>query len=256
MSFTHRTITLALLVALPAFAQSDIDKDSLKKIEAKFRSLYPGTQIDRIAPSEITGVYEVSMGKNIAYVDATGQYFIFGHLYDMRSQRDLTAERAELLSRIDFASLPLQDAIKTVRGKGRRVFAVFSDPDCPYCQSLEKEMVTLNDVTVYTFLFPLTALHPQSREHAIAIWCASNPSDAWHTFMIDGKMPRDNNGSTARECPHPMERNIALGKKLGVHGTPTLISSDGRVKAGAANGKEIATWLDQTKVTQHGKVIP
>jgi hypothetical protein len=100
------------------------------------------------------------MGANLAYVDQSGQYFLFGHLYDMKSQRDLTAERKDTLARIDFDALPLADAMKEVRGNGSRVLAIFSDPDCPYCQKLETDLRTLTNVTIYTFLMPLVSLHP------------------------------------------------------------------------------------------------
>src|SRR5262245_58600789 len=100
-------------------------------LEARLKALYPGTEVTEVAPSALSGLWEVVLGRNVAYTDATGRYFLFGHLYDMSAQRDLTAERQESLQRIDFSSLPLEDAIKTVRGKGSRVMAVFSDPDCP-----------------------------------------------------------------------------------------------------------------------------
>jgi thiol:disulfide interchange protein DsbC len=242
---------ITLLASLSVFAQSSGDKALIEKVEAKLRALYPGTHIDRVAPSEIAGVYEVAMGKNIAYVDASGQYFLFGHLYDMRSQRDLTAERKEAAAKIDFASLPLQDAIKTVRGNGRRIVAVFSDPDCPYCKSLEREMAKLTDATIYTFLFPLVQLHPQARDRAIAIWCAGDAATAWQSLMLDGKAP------PPRDCANPIERNVVLGGKLGINGTPTLIASDGRMKAGAAGVQEIAAWLDHAdKVALRSKETP
>ncbi|MES2353146.1 MAG: DsbC family protein [Pseudomonadota bacterium] len=251
MAYITRIATIVLLTSFPVFAQTNNDKASLEKVEAKLRALYSGTHIDRVTPSEVAGIYEVAMGKNIAYVDATGQYFLFGHLYDMRSQRDLTAERKESLAKIDFSTLPLQDAIKTVRGNGRRVVAVFSDPDCPYCKSLERETAKLTDATIYTFLCPIAELHPQAREHAAAIWCAADPADAWRAMMIEGKSP------TTRECENPVERNIALAAKLGVNGTPTLIAGDGRVKAGAGNMQEIAAWLDHAdKVALRGKEVP
>ena len=113
------------------------------------------------------------MGKNAAYTDATGRYFVFGHLFDMKEQRDLTAERVEKAARIAFGELPLADAIKTVRGKGERVLAVFSDPDCPYCRRLEAELDKLDNVTLYTFPYPLEGLHPEAKDKSIAVWCAA-----------------------------------------------------------------------------------
>lgn len=236
-------LALALASGLSAPPALADDTATVKAVEAKLRTLYPTTRIDRVAPSEVVGLYEVVMGKNVAYVDAAGRYFLFGHLYDMRAQRDLTAERKDALARIDFATLPLKDAIKTVRGTGRRVVAVFSDPDCPFCKALERELAALTDTTIYTFLFPLDALHPEARTRAVAIWCAQDPAVAWKSLMLDGAAP------APRDCANPVERNVTLGISLGVTGTPTLIAGDGRLKAGSASAQDIAAWLDRAEKT-------
>ena len=213
-------------------------------LETHLKELYPGTQVTSVAPSALPGLFEVVMGRNIAYTDASGRYFLFGHLFDMPAQRDLTAERKDQLQRIDFGALPLADAIKTVRGRGSRVLAVFSDPDCPYCKRLEPELVKLNDVTIYTFLMPLTQLHPNARANAIAVWCATNRAKAWLVFMLHGQIDK------SRDCENPVDRNVALGERLQINGTPTLIASDGRVMPGAASAAQIETWLANSKISQ------
>jgi thiol:disulfide interchange protein DsbC len=177
------------------------------------------------------------MGRNAAYTDSTGRYFIFGHLFDMKEQRDLTVERVEKAARIAFETLPLADAIKTVRGKGERVIAVFSDPDCPFCRRLETELDKLDNVTLYTFLYPLEGLHPEANGKAIAVWCAKDRSGAWSELMRSGKVP------TKASCDNPIERNIQLGQRLSIQGTPTLISTDGRLLPGAAPRERIEQWL-------------
>ena len=245
MSVPLRAVAVALVLSwgmTSALFASD-DGATLKAVEGKLRALYPGTRIDRVTSSELPGLYEVAMGKNVAYVDGQGRYFLFGHLYDMKSQRDLTAERTEARAKIDFATLPLKDAIKTVRGNGRRVLAVFSDPDCPYCKALEAELDGLTDATIYTFLFPLDQLHPEARDRAVAIWCADDPAKAWAALMRDGTLP------SLRDCPNPVERNVALGTSVGVNGTPTLFSGDGRMKAGAVKTAELIAWLDRIDKT-------
>ena len=136
----------------------------LTSLIGRLQALYPSTRFGEIRPTPWPGVFEVAMGANLAYVDASGQYFLFGHLYDMKAQRDLTAERKDTLARIDFNALPLADAIKDVRGRGSRALAIFSDPDCPHCRRLEAELKSLSDVTIHTFLMPIASLHPQARE--------------------------------------------------------------------------------------------
>ena len=187
--------------------------------------------------SQISGVYEVIMGRNAAYTDDTGRYMIFGHLFDMQEQKDLTAAVLEKLNRVDVSALPRGDAIKTVHGEGKRQFYVFSDPDCPYCQQLEKELVGIDNVTVYTYLFPLVGLHPDAYRKAVAIWCANDRPLALFEFMTSGKLSE--NG----DCPNPVDRNIRLGNSLGINGTPTIIFDDGAIHSGLLPVAEIERRL-------------
>ena len=205
----------------------------------RLQALYPSTRFGATHPTAWPGVFEVAMGANLAYVDATGRYFLFGHLYDMRQQRDLTAERKDAMARIDFGSLPLADALTEVRGKGTRTLAIFSDPDCPYCRRLEAELRGLDDITIHTFLMPLASLHPAARGKAVSVWCATDRLATWQALMLRDALPPQ------ADCPHPVDRNVALGEQLGINGTPTLIAGDGRVLAGAASRDQIEAWLSR-----------
>ena len=157
------------------------------------------------------------MGKNIAYTDPSARYLIFGHLFDMAEQRDLTAEVLETLNRIDVSSLPLDDAIKVIRGRGKRSLFVFSDPDCPYCRKLESELSMLDDVTIYTYLYPIKELHPQAARKARLVWCAQDRSTAWNDLMIKGQIPQ----TGTDDCQNPINNNVALARSLGIDATPT-----------------------------------
>lgn len=117
------------------------------------------------------------------------------------------------------------------------ILVIFSDPDCPYCKRLEQELPKLNNVTIYTFLFPLEGLHPESAKTARAIWCASDKSAAWRDYMLNNKLP------TEQTCENPIERNIQLGQKLNINGTPTLIAADGRIMPDAGSADQIEKWL-------------
>lgn len=225
-------VTLCLVTSVTRAADESADA-----LASKLKDLYPATKIERVQRSELPGLFEVVMGRNAAYTDNTGRYFIFGHLFDMKEQRDLTAERVEKAARIAFDTLPLADAIKTVRGKGERVIAVFSDPDCPFCRRLETELDKIDNVTLYTFLYPLEGLHPEAKAKAIAVWCAKDRSGAWSELMRSGKVP------SKSVCDNPIERTIQLGQRLSIQGTPTLISSDGRLLPGAAPRERIEQWL-------------
>lgn len=239
MFATYRPMATAALLATLCLATSvtRAADESADALASKLKDLYPATKIERVQRSELPGLFEVVMGRNAAYTDSTGRYFIFGHLFDMKEQRDLTAERVEKAARIAFDTLPLADAIKTVRGKGERVVAVFSDPDCPFCRRLETELDKLDNVTLYTFLYPLEGLHPEAKAKAVAVWCAKDRSGAWSELMRSGKVP------TKASCDNPIERTIQLGQRLSIQGTPTLISSDGRLLPGAAPRERIEQWL-------------
>jgi thiol:disulfide interchange protein DsbC len=238
---TWIAITLAVLVhpllasaqAVPAVVLSP----ELAAFQSRLKTLYPSSKFDAIAVAPLAGMYEVVINKKVAYVDASGKYFLFGHLYDMATQQDLTSRRIDELSAIDFASLPLSDAIKTVRGNGERKLAVFSDPDCPHCKALEKSLISLNNVTIYTFIFPIAALHPTAKAKAISVWCAKDKSAAWDNLMLR------NAQVSPTQCDHPIDRNIAMAQRMGINGTPTLFSGDGRMQAGAMPIERLESWL-------------
>ena len=235
-----RPATLLFLASLAITSQAwsaDPPNEALDRIKASLKTAYPATEFREVRPTPLPGIYEVSMGRNVAYVGSDTRHFLFGHLYDIQAQRDLTAEHLDEARRIDFASLPLGDAIRTVRGDGTRRIAVFSDPECPYCKGLEQELAKLDNVTIHTFLYPLDELHPEARAKAIAVWCAQDRAAAWKGLMLDGKAPK------SAACDHPIDRNIQLAHKLGVEGTPALFDVRGRRLAGAAPAQRIETFL-------------
>ena len=222
----------ALLVAVAGLASASPSATETE-MAARLKELYPSTRITAVRQSEVTGLFEVIMGRNVAFTDNSGRYFVFGHLFDMREQKDLTAQRLSDINRIDFTQLPLQDAIKTVRGDGSRKLAVFSDPDCPYCKGLEGELAKLENVSIYTFLFPLDGLHPEAKGKAERVWCAANPAKAWAALMTTGKLVESPN------CATPIARINQLATSLGINGTPTIILQDGSLIPGAAPAAEI-----------------
>jgi thiol:disulfide interchange protein DsbC len=118
---------------------------------------------------------------------------------------------------------------------------VFSDPDCPYCRKLEQALVKLDNVTIHTFLYPLDELHPEARVKAIAVWCAQDRAAAWKALMVEANVK----GVTPQpaDCAHPIDRNIALARKLGVDGTPVLFDAQGRRLPGAAPLDRIEAFL-------------
>lgn len=201
---------------------------------------FPGVQVDAVRPAPLPGLYEVYIRSEIVYVDAKAEYLLSGKLLTTADKRNLTAERWNEFNRIDFGKLPLDAAIKTVRGKGTRRLVVFSDPLCPFCRKLEHELANMDDVTLYTFLFPLEDLHKGATARARSIWCSSDRAEAWRAWMMESKEP------AAAECAlDPVAGNQSLGEKLNVTSTPTLFFSDGSRATGAIAAAEIDKLLKQ-----------
>jgi thiol:disulfide interchange protein DsbC len=239
----------ALLSSARMVCAQIADATPEQQLLTTLRRLYPATTFTRVQSTPVRGLYEVRLGNSVAYAAEDGRYFVFGHLFDLATQRDLTVANAPPPTQVDFDALPLADAIKTVHGDGHRTVAVFSDPDCPYCHELEAQLAALDDATVYTFLLPLASLHPQATEKAIAVWCAGDRARAWRTVMLERKtLPFKN-------CTHPIHRNRALAEELQVRGTPTLIAADGRMAAGVMSVTELTAWLDASDETNGSSTV-
>ena len=214
-------LVLSTLLTAGAFAASPAD------VEKRIRSLYPATTIHAVRAAPVKGFYEVVMGKNVAYTDENGRYMVFGHLFDMQEQVDLTAGVIEEFSKVDVARLPVRDALKKIKGKGERVLYVFSDPDCPYCKKLEGELAKIDNVTIYTFLLPI--LSEDSLKKSKQIWCSADRAKAWNDWMLDGKTP-----SGREDCDTAaITRNQEFGRKLNITGTPTMFFGNGERVPGA-----------------------
>ncbi len=222
---------LTILLGLTQLVHAD-ESALRKKIEAA----YPKFKVESIVKTPYAGLYEVFMGGQIIYTDEKLTFLIAeGHLVDPKTRKDITGERLEELTKIDFNSLPLDKAIKVVKGNGSRKIAVFSDVDCPYCKQLERnELSNITDVTIYTFLYPLEQLHPNAAEKSKLIWCADNREQAWKNWILDDQLPK-----SAGNCKVPLEEIGALARKVGVASTPTLIFSDGKRMMGAQPYKAI-----------------
>jgi len=224
---------LVVITAALFASQAIADEVSLKKA---FEAAYPKMHVESVVKTPYAGLYEVFANGQIVYADDKLTFLIAeGRLVDIKSKRDVTNERLDELTKIDFNTLPLDQAIKVVKGNGSRKIAVFSDPDCPFCKRLEQqELVNINDVTIYTFLLPLEQLHPDAGNKAKAIWCASDRSKAWQDWVINNQLPKN-----AGSCDHPVDKIADLGKKLGVTSTPTIFFADGKRMLGAYPAAQI-----------------
>ena len=220
---------LAGLAAVSAIA-------SEAAIRQSFQARFPKATVESVARTPFAGIYEVVFNGQIAYTDEKLNFVFFGNLVDMRAgaERNITRERnAELAAQSLRKSA--DNAVKRVRGNGKRVLYTFEDPNCGYCRELQKELMKLSDVTIYTFLWPI--LSPDSIDKSRAVWCAKDRAKAWDDLMSRGVAPQ-----AGAKCDAPFERNHELAQRFGFRGTPAVFLGDGR-QVGA--GYVPATELEQ-----------
>ncbi|TXH29097.1 MAG: DsbC family protein [Burkholderiaceae bacterium] len=229
------TFVSAAVVALSAQA---FDTAIRKNLAERLPNL---PKIDEVNRTAMPGLFEVRVnGTEILYTDAEANFLIQGSLIDTKAKRNLTEERIDKLTAIDFASLPVKDAFTVVRGNGKRKLAVFEDPNCGYCKRFERDLQKVDNVTIHMFLYPI--LGAGSTERSRNIWCAKDRAKAWNDWMLKDVDPASATCDTAA-----LTRNVELGRKYKITGTPTLIFADGSRVPGAINAQQIEKFLSDGK---------
>jgi thiol:disulfide interchange protein DsbC len=198
-------------------------------------------KIDEVSKTPMNGLYELRINdSDIFYTDAEGNFLIQGSLMDTKARRNLTEERVDKLSAIDFDALPLKDAFTIVRGNGKRKMAVFEDPNCGYCKRFERDLQKVSDVTVYMFLYPI--LSPDSTDKSKNIWCTKDKGKAWQDMMV-----RDQSVPAGKCDTAAIDRNLAFGKKHKITGTPTIFFADGSRVPGAIAAAQVEKQLTEAR---------
>lgn len=229
------TLTAALLAALGASAQEATIRKNLAERIPQLQ------KIDEVGKSAMPGLYEIRVnGTEIYYTDAEGNFLLQGNLIDTKLRRNLTEERVEKLTAISFDALPFKDAFTVVRGNGKRKLAVFEDPNCSYCKRFERDLQKVDNVTISMFLYPI--LSADSNEKSKHIWCAKDKAKAWQDWMV-----RDKAASVASCDTSAIERNVEIGRKHKITGTPTLIFVDGTRIPGAISTAQVEKYLTDAK---------
>lgn len=225
------------LLALPATAN---EVQIRKVLERKLGTV----RIEGVTPAPVAGLWEVRYrtpnGVQVVYTDAAATYIIQGRIYDLQNDKDLTDERLRKLNAIRFDSLPFDLAVKVTRGNGKRVLAMFSDPYCPACRQFERSLAQLDDLTVYVFMYPV--IRPENADHSRAVWCSSDRAKAW-LELAAAPQPKVPEAGTA--CDDPVDKVLALGRKLAVNSTPTLFLTNGERLSGGLGARELRELLDK-----------
>ncbi|MYN30309.1 DsbC family protein [Duganella levis] len=233
-------LSLSVLMASCVGAQTPPSTEAIKKlIEPR---LGVNVKVDSVTETPYSGLYEIRIGSDILYTDKTATYLINGHIFNLSTGADLTRERIDDITKIKFSDLPLDKAIKTVKGDGSRVIAVFEDPNCGYCKRLRQTTLKETDnVTIYTFMYNI--LSDDSFVKSKNIWCSPDRSKAWDDWMVSGKAA----AVADAKCEAPNDEVVELGHKLGIQGTPAIFFADGSRIPGAIDAKALEEKFSKVK---------
>ena len=229
---------LVSAMAVGAFAQEDVIRRAIARRYPELKA------IDEVRKAPVAGLYEIRVnGSDIYYTDASANHLIVGNIYSTRDHVNLTEERVNKLTAIAYDKLPFKDSFTIVRGNGERKLVVFEDPNCGYCKRFERELQTINNVTVHLFLYPI--LGPDSLEKSKTIWCAKDRAQTWQDWMVhEQSLP-----TTIAMCDtNALQRNVELGRVFKVTGTPTLFFIDGSRVPGAIDAKQIEKRLSEARL--------
>ena len=221
-----KTLAFALVSFISSLSLANVDT-----VKSNLSKQHPKLNIENIQSTDMKGIYSGSMDGQVVYLGEDAQHILVGSMYRLSDQKNLTQDLVLKQNSIDWKKLPLQDAVKSVRGNGKRQIAIFSDPNCPYCKQLEAELSKLNNVTIYTFIYPIKT---QSIAVSKQVFCEKDPALAWSNLISKGIQP-----SSKKTCANPVERNLSLGKSLGLTGTPAIIFSNGFKVMGSHPAQDI-----------------
>ena len=234
----------ALVFALALVPAAFADEAAIRKNISERVPDFP--KIDEVTKTSIPGLYEIRVGTDILYTDEQGNYIIEGQLIETKTRTNLTEQRVAKLTAIDFKALPLKDAMVWKQGTGERKLVIFADPNCGYCKKFERDLLTVKDITVYTFLYPI--LGPDSTEKSKQIWCAKDNAKVWRDWMIKG--------TPIAESPtcdtSALSRNVALGRKHRINGTPGVVYEDGKMQPGAVGAEAVERQLAASRAKSNG----
>jgi thiol:disulfide interchange protein DsbC len=233
---TKNLLVFIAAVTLSLSAMAENAEANIKKILQQ--RMGDGAVIETVAKTPYGGLYEVKIGSELVYTDAEAKFVFIGRVVDAETSKDYTQARLDEINRIKFSDLPLEAALKTVKGNGKRVIAVFEDPNCGYCKRFRKTLNETKDITVYTFMYNI--LSDDSRVKSKNVWCSADRSKAWDEWMLNAKVP----ATAAESCTvTPNEKVLELGRKLKVSGTPTIFFADGSRVPGAVDAKTLEAKL-------------
>lgn len=227
---TTLILLLAALAISPALATD--------AIERRMAEVVPTLTPDEIQESGMPGVYEVRYGTDIFYVSEDGRFLLQGSLIDLETRENLTEKSRRSVRAAIFAAIPDDELTVFVPEREVRfVINIFTDPNCPFCRQLHDEMQTYLNAGVKVRYFMYPVLGRQSPTIMRDIWCSESRTDAMDLAKAGRAVP-------SADCPTPADQHLALGRELGITGTPATITGGGQLISGYRPAIEIIQALD------------
>ena len=239
-----KPLRIFLAAAVTALAAASAFAQETEQIKAQLKKKFPDAPVDTVRKVPYGNLYEVTSGTEIFYTDDKTSYLLIGTLVDTKTRENVTELRMRQLTAVKFDTLPLDSAIKIVRGNGSRKVAIFEDPNCGYCKKFERDLLAVSDITVYVFLYPI--LSPDSVEKSKGVWCSADRAQAWLDLMTKNTLP-----TAGTKCDTAaIDKALAFGRERRVQGTPTIIFEDGDRVPGAMPVAQFEKKLAGTKTSQ------
>lgn len=199
-----------------------------------------GARPDKVQPGPVPGVYEATFGPQVLYVSADGRYVFNGVVLDLKSGRNLTEVKRGAARLAAVEKMGEAQMISYGPDKAEHTITVFTDIDCGYCRKLHAEMKDYNDlgIRVRYLFFPRAGVASESGAKAVAVWCNKDRRAA---------MTRAKAGQSVdkAQCDNPVQAHYELGQRMGVSGTPAIVTDSGELIPGYAPAKSLKAELDK-----------
>ena len=237
-------------IATPAIASEDDSFAAAKsRLEAGLSAIAGSAiKIERVSPTESDDLIEVFIADiaNAPVLLATrdGEFFILppGDLMKVTSSSVINlseerriADRLSLIGALDTKDMIVYSPLEAPKAH----ITVFTDITCGFCRKLHLEMDDFNrrGIEVRYLAWPRDGMASQGAKQLATAWCARN-REATLTSLKSGEE------MSLNDCEgNPVAEHYALGKRLGVRGTPAIVTSDGQMIAGYRSASEMARVL-------------
>ena len=232
-----------LIMFFLAFSLDGIANET--EIVTKINQVLPaGMSVKGIKQSQIDGLFVVDIGDlQPIYASKDGNFFLYGEMYAIKNGELLNTTKQEIsLNRkaILDSELSEKDFITFAATDEKHVITVFTDVDCGYCRKFHGEIEDYNaqGITVNYVAFPRSGLESESYNKIVSAWCSSDPKGTL-TALKEGRDP------ALKLCQdHPVENHYLLGQRIGITGTPAIISSSGDLLPGYLPPMELLKKLN------------